>query len=371
MPERIPMSAPELNAEDYAAVMEVLRSGRLALGPKAQEFEEKMAEYLGVRYAVAVSSGTAGLHLLVRALGLGQGDEVLVPSFTFAASVNAILYEKATPVFVDVEPDTYTLDPEDLRRKITPRTRAIMVVDTFGHPAEWDEILDIARNHGLLLIDDACEALGAEYRGKKLGRFGDGAVFAFYPNKQMTTGEGGMVVTDNPRLAGLVRSLRNQGRGTMSSWLHHEYLGYNYRMDEMSAALGVSQLRRLETFLEKRQQVAAMYTERLRCFEWVKTPVVKPYVRMSFFVYVVTLEKGFDRDTIIRGLEERGIPARGYFSPLHLAPYIKAQFGFQGGELPITEDIARRTLALPFYNNISEREVEEVVTALQEVVERG
>jgi len=198
MPERIPMSAPELNAEDYAAVMEVLRSGRLALGPRAQEFEEKMAEYLGVRYAVAVSSGTAGLHLLVRALGLGQGDEVLVPSFTFAASVNAILYEKATPVFVDVEPDTYTLDPEDLRRKITPRTRAIMVVDTFGHPAEWDEILDIARNHGLLLIDDACEALGAEYRGKKLGRFGDGAVFAFYPNKQMTTGEGGMVVTDNP-----------------------------------------------------------------------------------------------------------------------------------------------------------------------------
>ncbi len=371
MEERIPMSAPDLDESDFAAVMEVLRSGRLALGPRAWEFEERMSEYIGVKHAVAVSSGTAGLHLLVRALGIGSGDEVLVPSFTFAASVNAILYEGARPVFVEVEPETYTLDPEDVLRKITARTRAIMVVDTFGHPAEWDEILAIADRFGLLLIDDACEALGAVYRDKKVGRFGNGAVFAFYPNKQITTGEGGMVVTEDGELAEKLRSLRNQGRGKMSSWLEHELLGYNYRMDEMSAALGASQLCRIEHFLLKREKVAAQYTERLRQFDWVKTPVVKPHVRMSFFVYVVELAEGLDRDIVIRGLKEHGIPARGYFSPVHLMPYIREKFGFRGGELPVTERISRRTLALPFHNNLTEDEVQEVVEALQEVVERG
>lgn len=370
MKERIPMSAPDLGEEDFAEVMAVLRSGRLALGPKAEEFEERMAEYIGVRYAVAVSSGTSGLHLLVRALGIGRGDEVLVPSFTFVASVNAILYEGAQPVFVDIEPETYTLDLEDLRRKITPRTKAIMVVDVFGHPAEWDGLQEIADQFGLLLIDDACEALGAEYRGKKIGQFGDGAVFAFYPNKQITTGEGGMVVTNNPKVADLVRSLRNQGRGKMSAWLEHEWLGYNYRMDEMSAALGVSQLRKIEDFLAKRSQVAEWYTQRLRGFERLRTQVVKPHVRMSWFVYVATLARGIHRDWVIQEMGKEGIPARGYFSPVHLTPYIRKQFGFQGGELPVTEDIAERALALPFHNRLKEKEVKEVVGVLREILGR-
>jgi len=368
--ERIPMSAPDLDERDIQAVLEVLRSGRLALGPKAKEFEELMAEYIGVKYAIAVSSGTAGLHILVRALGIGPGDEVLVPSFTFAATVNAILYEKGIPIFVEVEPETYNLDPDDLERKITKKTKAIMAVDIFGHPAEWDRILEIADKYNLKVIDDSCEALGAEYKGKKIGQFGDAGCFAFYPNKQMTTGEGGIIVTNNPEIAKLARSLRNQGRGEMSAWLEHEILGYNYRMDEMSAALGVSQLKRIEIFLEKRDKVARMYTERLKKFSWVRPPIVKPYVRMSWFVYVITLQDGLNRDEVINELEKEGIPARGYFSPIHLQPYIKEMFGTKEGMLPITENISKRTLALPFHNNLKEEEVDEVVSVLQRVVER-
>jgi len=368
--ERISMSAPDLDESDIQAVLEVLRSGRLALGPKAREFEELIAEYIGVKYAVAVSSGTAGLHILVRTLEVGPGDEVLVPSFTFSASVNAILYERATPVFVDIEPETYNLDPDDLERKITKRTKAIMAVDIFGHPAEWDRILEIADKYNLKIIDDSCEALGAEYKGKKIGQFGDCACFAFYPNKQITTGEGGIIVTNNSSIAKLARSLRNQGREEMGSWLEHERLGYNYRMDEMSAALGVSQLKKLEVFLEKRERVARIYTEKLKGFSWVRPPVVKPYVRMSWFVYVVTLQEGLDRDTVIGNLEKKGIPARGYFSPIHLQPYVKRIFGYKGGELPVTENIAKRTLALPFHNNLTEEEIEEVLKTLKDVVER-
>lgn len=364
--ERIPMSAPDLDESDIQSVLEVLKSGRLALGPKMREFEELMADYIGVKYAVAVSSGTAGLHILVRALGIGDGDEVLVPSFTFSASVNAILYERAKPVFVDIEPETYNLNPDDLERKITPRTKAIMAVDIFGHPAEWDKILEIADRYNLKVIDDSCEALGAEYKGKKIGRFGDCACFAFYPNKQMTTGEGGIIVTNNEEIAKLARSLRNQGRGEMGAWLHHERLGYNYRMDEMSSALGVSQLKRIETFLQKREHVAKMYTEKLSRYSWVRPPVVKPYVRMSWFVYVVTLEKGLDRDEVIEKMEKRGIPARGYFSPIHLQPYIRKMFGTKEGMLPVTEDISKRTIALPFHNNLREEEIDEVVRALKE-----
>lgn len=368
--EKISMSAPDLDESDIQAVLEVLRSGRLALGPKAREFEELIAEYIGVKYAVAVSSGTAGLHILVRTLEVGPGDEILVPSFTFSASVNAILYERATPVFVDIEPETYNLDPDDLERKITKRTKAIMAVDIFGHPAEWDRILEIADKYNLKIIDDSCEALGAEYKGKKIGQFGDCACFAFYPNKQITTGEGGIIVTNNSSIAKLARSLRNQGREEMGSWLEHERLGYNYRMDEMSAALGVSQLKKLEVFLEKRERVARIYTEKLKGFSWVRPPVVKPYVRMSWFVYVVTLQEGLDRDTVIGNLEKKGIPARGYFSPVHLQPYVKRIFGYKGGELPVTENIAKRTLALPFHNNLTEEEIEEVLKTLKDVVER-
>ena len=252
MKYQISMSSAEINEADIQAVVDVMRSGRLALGPQTREFERLVAEYVGVEHAVAVNSGTSALHLLVRALGLGPGDEVLVPSFTFAASVNAMLFERATPVFVDVEPGTYNLDPVDVARKITPATKAVMAVDIFGHPVAWDALLEIAAEHDLQVIDDSCEALGADYKGRKVGQFGDTAAFAFYPNKQMTVGEGGIIVTDDDEIAYLARSMRNQGRGEMGAWLEHERLGYNYRLDEISAALGVSQFKRLETFLEKR-----------------------------------------------------------------------------------------------------------------------
>jgi perosamine synthetase len=368
MIERIPMSSADLDESDIEAVVGVLRSGRLALGPKSVEFEQAMADYIGVKHAITVSSGTAALHIIIKSLDIGPQAEVLVPSFTFAASINAFIYEGARPVFVEIEPETYNIDAEDLERKITPKTKAVMAVDVFGHPAEWDAILRIADLHGLKVIDDSCEALGADYRGRKVGSFGDAAAFAFYPNKQMTTGEGGIIVTNNDEIARLSRSLRNQGRGEMGAWLEHPRLGYNYRLDEMSAALGASQLRRIETFIEKRERVARSYTERLSRFDWVRCQVVKPYARMSWFVYVVTLAEGLERDHIIKAMEARGIPVRGYFSPAHLQPYIRESFGTREGDLPVTERVAKRTIALPFHNNLPESQIDQVVAALEEAV---
>lgn len=366
MTQTMSLASAYLDETDIEAVVEVLRSGRLALGPKAIAFEQLIADYVGVKHAVAVSSGTAALHLVVKALGIGPGDEVLVTSFTFAASVNAFLYERAIPVFVDLEPGTYQMDLEDLEHKITPRTKAIMVVDLFGHPAEWDGILRVAADYGLKVIDDSCEALGAEYKGRKVGWFGNAAAFAFYPNKQITTGEGGIVVTDDGEIARLCRSLRNQGRGA-GAYLEHEQLGYNYRLDEMSAALGVSQLRRIEELLIMRNRVAQMYTERLQGLDWVRPPAIKPYVRMGWFVYVVTLAEGLDRDGVMQSMEAQGIPTRGYFLPVHQQPYIMKLFGLSRG-LRVTEAIARRTLALPFHNHLTAKEVDQVVTALADSV---
>lgn len=370
MSDPIPMSSADLDESDANAVLDVIRSGRLALGPMSIEFEQRIAEYVGVKHGVAVNSGTAALHLIVKALGIGPGDEVLVPSFTFAASVNAFLYERATPIFVDIEAETYNLDPADLERKVTSRTKAIMAVDVFGHPAEWESILAVADKHGLKVIDDSCEALGAEYKGRKVGQFGDAAAFAFYPNKQMTTGEGGMVVTNDDHIAQMCRSLRNQGRGEMGAWLEHERLGYNYRLDEMSAALGVSQLARFEQFLRKREKVASLYEKRLRDLDWVQAPLVKPHVRMSWFVYVVTLADGLDRGEVIQSMEARGIPVRGYFSPVHLQPYLREFIDPKTIDLPVTCAVASRTIALPFHNNLMPAQVDRVVTTLEESVSR-
>jgi perosamine synthetase len=358
------MSLPAVDDADVLAVVEVLRSGRLALGPAAVSFERDMAERIGVRNAIAVSSGTAALHLIVRGLGLGPGDEVLVPSFTFAASVNALLYEGVRPVFVDVEPDTFNLSVADCARRVTDRTRAVMVVDVFGHPAEWDEIEAFAHDHDVVVIDDACEALGSSYRGRPAGSFGRASALAFYPNKQITTGEGGMILTDDDGLAALATSLRNQGRGEMGAWLEHERLGFNYRMDEMSAALGRSQLRRLDALVEGRTRVAAQYGRRLADLPWLRTPVVRPHVQSSWFVYVVLLDRGVDRQHVVRELESCGVPARGYFPPMHLQPYVRRQFAVREGALPVTEDIAARTLALPFHANLSTGEIDRVVDAL-------
>ena len=370
MNERVLMSSPEIDESDVEAVVEVLRSGRLSLGPKAEEFEKALCQYLGVHHAVAVSSGTAALHLIVKALGFGLGDEVLVPSFTFAASVNALLYEGVTPVFCDIEPATYNLDPADMEKRITSRTRAVMAVDVFGHPADWEAIREIAARYNLKVIDDSCEALGAEYNGRKLGQFGSAAAFAFYPNKQITTGEGGVLVTNNSEIAASARSMRNQGRGEMGSWLEHERLGFNYRMDEMSAALGLSQLRRIESFLEKRRKVAELYSQLLRDVRGVRTPVVSPGVRMSWFVYVITLDEPIDRQVVLKALRERQIPVRCYFSPIHLQSYIQQRVGCRAERLPVTESIANRTLALPFHNRLSIEQEEEVVAAVRDAVER-
>jgi perosamine synthetase len=362
------MSAADINDHDIAAVAEVLRSGRLSLGPRTEEFERAVSQYIEVEHAVAVSSGTAALHLIVRALGFEPGDEVLVPSFTFAASVNVLLYESLVPVFCDIEDVTYNLDPSKLEDRITPRTKAILAVDVFGHPVEWKSITHIAAKHNLRVIDDSCEAFGAEYLGRKVGQFGDAAAFAFYPNKQITTGEGGILVTNDSEIACAARSLRNQGRGEMGSWLEHERLGFNYRMNEMSAALGLSQLQRIEEFLAKRQHVADLYSSRLGAVPCVRIQFVRPQVRMSWFVYVITFDEEVDREAVVEVLEERRIPVRRYFSPVHLQSYIVGRKDCRIGTLPVTESVARRTLALPFHNRLTAKEVDEVVETLHEAV---
>jgi perosamine synthetase len=367
-PIAIPMSCPEISREDVRAVAEVVRSGRLAWGPKSEEFERLVAEYCQVRHGVAVSSGTAGLHLSLLALGLEPGDEVLVPSFTFAATVNVIALVGATPVFVDIEPDTLNVSPEDLQRKVTERTRAIMAVDVFGHPADWRAILDIARRARVGVIDDCCEAIGATYDGRRLGGFGTSSVFGFYPNKQMTTGEGGMIVTDDDEVADFCRSMRNQGRGKSGSGFDHIRAGVNYRLDEMSAALGVSQFRRLESFLAKRELLAALYDQKVSTIAGLRPLVSRPEVRKSWFVYVVILDRGRDRDSIMMKMAHRGVATRAYFDPVHLHPYLQAGPGSIRGRLPVTEDLARRTLALPFHNNLSERQVDIVVDALSQAI---
>jgi perosamine synthetase len=363
---RITMSAPDVDERDEQAVVTALRSGSLSLGPFAEEFERLAADVAGVSHGVAVSSGTAGLHLIVRASGIGKGDEVLVPSFTFAASANAFIFEGATPVFVDIERDTYNVNPAELAARRTSRTKAAMVVDVFGHPANWDEIPSATAD--LTLIDDCCEAVGSTYHGRAIGSFGVAGCFAFYPNKQMTTGEGGMVVTNDASLAALCRSLRNQGRGDTGTWLQHDRLGFNYRMDELSAALGTSQIRRLDELLAKRALVAQMYTERLADIDRVRPPMIKPGVGMSWFAYVVTLSAEIDRAALVDSLASQGIPTRTYFPPLHLQPYMRERFGTREGMLPVTEDIARRTLALPFHNHLSTAQVDHVVEKLRQVV---
>jgi perosamine synthetase len=361
---RIPMASADLDESDEKAVLEVVRSGRLALGPKVAEFERLTAEYVGAKHAVAVNSGTSGLHLLCRAVGLGPGDEVITTPFSFVASTNCFLYEGARPVFVDIEPDTYNLDPTLIEDAITPATKAVLAVDVFGHPADWDAIEEVAGRHDLEIIADSCESIGSEYRGRKTGPFGAGGVFAFYPNKQITTGEGGMIVTNRDDLAALCRSMANQGRDEISPWLEHTRLGFNYRMDELSGALGVSQFRRIDEFVAKRARVAATYNALLADEPRVRTPIVRPDVKMSFFVYVVKLQGDFERDSVMERLAEKGVPSRGYFTPIHTQPYIREAFGYSEGMFPVTEETAKRTIALPFHNALLEADAEYVVSAL-------
>ncbi|HCC32338.1 MAG TPA: polysaccharide biosynthesis protein [Clostridiales bacterium] len=369
-PPVIALARPDIGELEIQLVNRVLRSDFLSMGEMTPEFERALADYVGAPHAIAVSSGTAGLHCLVRALGIGPGDEVVTTSFSFVASSNVLLYEGARPVFADIEPEQLCLDPDLVEAAITPRTRSILAVDVFGHPCRLDRLKAIADDCGIPLIDDACEALGAELNGVKIGAPGqaDAAVFAFFPNKQITTGEGGMVVTGDGRIAAMCRSLRNQGRGEGDQWLVHERLGYNYRLDELGAALGVGQLARIEELLERRDRVADLYRQRLTRVHGVKTYPVAPGVRMSWFVYVVRLDAAIDRDRVARQLAGQGIPTRPYFQPIHLQPFYRERFGYRGGELPVTEAAGRSCLALPFHGRLTAEEVETVAAALEEAI---
>ncbi len=364
----VPMSGPDIGEREIALVNQVLRTPILSIGPMIERFERAIADYVGVRHAIAVSSGTAGLHLAVIAAGVGEGDEVITTPFSFVASANAILYERARPVFVDIDPQTLTIDPNRIEAAITPRTRAILPVDAFGQPCDLPAILEIARRHDLRVIDDACEAIGARWDGVPVGSRGDAAVFAFYPNKQMTTAEGGVIVTNRDDWDALCRSLRNQGRGPDNTWLNHLRLGYNYRLDELSAALGLGQVERLDELLDKRARVAALYAERLADVAGVEPPYVSPRATMSWFVYVVRFARGLNRDRIMQRLAADGVPSRPYFTPVHLQPFYVERFGFKRGDFPITEDAGDRCLALPFRGTQSEAECDYVVERLKAAI---
>jgi dTDP-4-amino-4,6-dideoxygalactose transaminase len=383
------MSSPDLSDAERQAVQAVLNTPNLSMGREIEQFEAAFCQYTSSSQAVGVNSGTAGLHLCIRAVDVQPGDLVLTTPFSFVASTNVVLFENAVPVFVDVDPRTGNINPElveqaalDLvmggqaARRWLPRKgaanpgslKALLAVDVFGQPADYDRLAEIARRHDLALIEDSCEALGAEYKDRKAGMLGDMGVFAFYPNKQITTGEGGMVVTNDEKAAKMMRALRNQGRAPGDTWLSHTHLGYNYRMDELSAALGRVQMTRLEELLQKREQVAGWYMERLPEIPWLEPPQLDPATtRVSWFVFVIRVEKGLDRDALARKLEDRGIPVRPYFLPIHLQPYMVERFAYRPGDFPVTEDLGARGLALPFSGQMSEAQVELVCRTLQEL----
>jgi dTDP-4-amino-4,6-dideoxygalactose transaminase len=370
---RIPLSAPQITESDIAAVSRVLRSGSLSLGPQVDKFERGIREYVGASHAAAVNSGTSGLHLAMRALGIGEGDEVIVPSFAFVAVANAATSVGASPVFAEIDAETLCLDPQKIEAVLSSRTRAILLVHTFGCPGDISSIRHLAKRHGLAVIEDACEALGAEIGGHKVGALGDVGVFAFYPNKQLTTGEGGMVVTNNPEIDATVRSLRNQGRRSSQEWLQHGEIGYSFRLSEIHCALGARQLHRIDSILRRRQAIAESYHRRLSGKPNLILPRLRPPNRsMSWFVYVVRLAEGFgreDRDWILREMHEQGIECGRYFAPIHLQPAYRS-VTFRKNDLSLTERIAGRTIALPFFNQIKSRQIEEVVTALTALLDK-
>ncbi|KAB2946669.1 MAG: DegT/DnrJ/EryC1/StrS family aminotransferase [Candidatus Methanoperedens sp.] len=360
----IPLSRPDIGEEEIRLVNEVLRTDWLSMGPKVGEFEKNFADYIGTEYAIAVNSGTSGLHLCMKSIGINKGDEVITAPFSFIASSNSIIFENGKPVFVDIDPHTLNIDAEKIEEAITRNTRAILPVHVFGQPCKMDAIMDIAEDNNLSVIEDACEAVGAEYNGRKAGTFGDASVFAFYPNKQMTTGEGGMIVTDNKDIAQSCISMRNQGRSEKGEWLDHIRIGYNYRLDEMSCALGIGQLKRINELLEKRSRVADEYSKQLSGIEGVKTQYLDPGVKMSWFVYVVQVGEYIDRNKVMVYLKEHGVSCRPYFTPIHLQPFYKEMFGYDEGDFPICEKVCNSTIALPFYGNMDKGTTRKVCNTL-------
>lgn len=387
----IPLSRPDISELEIRYVSAVLRSGRLSMGPILEQFENRVAELCNCRHAVGVSSGTAGLHLALLGLGIGPGDEVVTTPFSFVASANAILYVGATPVFVDIHPRTLNLDPSRVEAAITDNTKAILGVEAFGNPAHMVELAALAAKYEIPFIEDACEGLGGSFAGRPVGSFGRVAVFGFYPNKQITTGEGGMIVTDDDTLADMCRSLRNQGRAVVNpesnldadsdsdsasnlgSWLQHPRLGYNYRLSELHAALGVAQMQRLDEILERRNNVAKRYMNRLMGNPDVILPTVDAKTVMSWFVFVIRLSSDFsaeERDRIIDGMRRHEVGVSNYFPPIHLQPYFRAMFDYEEGHFPITESVSHRTIALPFHGRLSDREIDLVCQTLEVMIQR-
>ncbi|HEY2219966.1 MAG TPA: DegT/DnrJ/EryC1/StrS family aminotransferase [Gaiellaceae bacterium] len=365
----INLSAPWLDERDEELVLEVMRSGRLSLGPVGPRFEELLAEAVEARYCATVSSGTAGLHLCMRLAGIEAGDEVITSPYSFVASANCAIYEGATPIFADIDPDTLNLDPAAVEAAVTPRTRAVVAVDIFGYPCELDELRAICDRHGLALVEDACEALGARYKGRPLGSHGHPATFAFYPNKQITTGEGGAVVTGSSEEHELLVSLRNQGRLETSSWLQHGRLGYNYRLDDVSAALGIGQLEKLDRILAGRREVAARYAELLSGLDLELPLADDAEHERSWFVYVVKLAGGIDRDAVIHRLAADGIACAPYLPCIHLQSYMRERFGFAEGLCPVSEDASARTMAIPFHARLAREDQERVAEALRSALQ--
>ncbi len=381
MERELPLSKPDITQAEIDAVVDVMKSGRLSIGPRQDRFEEVVAERAGQRHGVAVSSGTAGLHLVLAALGVGPGDEVITTPFSFVASANCILYVGATPVFVDIDPVSLNMDPAGLEGAITSKTKAIVAVEVFGNPQHMDRIAQIAGAHEVPLIEDACEGLGGVYRGRPIGSFGRAAVFGFYPNKQITTGEGGMIVTDDDRLAELCRSMRNQGRGSgameagldAGSWLSHERLGYNYRLSEIAAAIGIVQMERLDELLEARRRVALMYFDRLMDCPDVILPNVSDDAEMSWFVFVVRLSAEFGaaaRNRVVDGMKRHEVGVSNYFPPIHLQPFYRERFGYQQGDMPMCEAAAQRTVALPFFGGMDATQMELSCLTLKLMIDR-
>jgi dTDP-4-amino-4,6-dideoxygalactose transaminase len=375
-PEPIPLARPHLGAREEEMVLEVMRSGRLSLGPMLDQFERRFAEWLGVDDSVAVSSGTSALHLGVRALGWGPGDEVITSPFSFAASANCLLYEGATPVFCDIDPVTLNLDPAAAGAALGERTAGLLPVHILGYPAAMPELEGIAAERGLGILEDACEAAGAvDSEGVAVGARGNLATFAFYANKQLTTGEGGMIIPSEPETAARLRSERNQGRAEDMGWLSHERLGFNYRLTELQAAIGVAQLERADELLADRSRVAGLYAQRLEAIGASRAGKGDPEglvlpcrdrgsERRSWFIYALLLPRGADRDSVVAALGEQGIQAKAYMPCIHLLPHYRERFGFREGQFPNAEEASARLLALPFFGGLGEMEVDRVAGAL-------
>ena len=369
----IPAARPVIGERELELVKEVLESGHLSLGPRLKRFEDDFAAKLGVEHASAVSSGTAGLHLAVRASGIGQGDEVITTPFSFVASANCVVYEGATPVFCDIDPRTLNLDPQAAAAAITDKTTGLLPVHIFGYPADLPAFETLADQHDLWIVEDACEALGARHSdGTLVGTRGHPAVFAFYANKQMTTGEGGMVITRDVDTKARIDSERNQGRAPDMGWLDHDRLGFNYRLSDIACALGIAQLERLDEMLSARARIAALYNDALKDIDGLELPCPDANGdERSWFVYVVQLPPDRDRDETIKALRERGIDSKPYLPAIHLMSFYRERFGHREGEFPVCEEVSRRSIALPFFPALTDAQVEQVVGTLTEVLAKA